>query len=299
MSKSKLILGAGIAALALAAASPAGATVGYFSNGFDTESKSMSGIGVSMGDGPVAAANNPALGVKLGNQAGACLSLFSPHRDLNITGGPSGGGQYVLNNGKYDSGKDLFEIPCAGVNVSVNDSTAVGLMLYANGGMNTHFSANPMGAGFGQASSPYGSDIEQVFVSANGAHAAGNGFTLGLAPIFAVQRMNMQGFQAFNSGSSAPGFVTNNGYDYSYGGGAKLGVLYDPVSWLTLGTSYQTHIWMTAFDMYKGLFAEAGKFDVPPTWTQGLTVRPTTGLDVSFEHETIYYGDIPRSPIRA
>ncbi len=302
MSKIRIFCGGGLAAVAIATATPAGATVGYFSNGYDTESKSMAGIGVSMGEGPVAAANNPALGLKLGNQAGGCMSFFMPHRDITISGGASPGAD--LKTGTFNSSKELFEVPCLGANYMVNDQTAVGALLYANGGMNTYYKSNPLvgnGTVFGGAispSNPYGSDIEQVFMSVNVARDVTHGVTLGLAPIFAAQRVNMQGLQAFDNPAGgatstlAKGFVTNNGYDYSYGGGAKIGVTYDPVQWLTLGVSYQTRIWMGKFDKYKGLFAEQGGFDVPPSLTEGLTVRPFKGLELSTEHEQIYYSQI-------
>jgi long-chain fatty acid transport protein len=151
--------------------------------------------------------------------------------------------------------------------------------------------------GFGNVqnpSNPYGSDIEQVFMSVNLARDVTHGVSLGLAPIFAAQRVNMQGLQSFDvaTQTSATGRVTNNGYDYSYGGGAKVGVLYDPVEWLTMGVSYQTRIWMGKFDRYRGLFAEQGGFDVPPTLTEGLTLRPLKGLELSTEHEQIYYSQI-------
>ena len=272
----------------------ADATVGYFSNGYDAESKSMAGIGVSMGDGPVATANNPALGLKLGNMAGGCLSLFMPHREETNSRGANAG--FSLNEGTYHSSQELFEIPCLGVNYKADDSTAVGMVIYANGGMNTHYKGNPL-SGFGglaNPQTPYGSDIEQVFTSVNLARDVAHGVTLGLAPIFAAQRVNMQGVQQFDNAtnSTAPGAVTNNGYDYSYGGGAKIGVLYDPADWLTLGINYQTRVWMTKFDRYRGLFAEQGGFDIPPSLTEGLTLRPMKGLDVSVEHETIYYSQI-------
>jgi len=273
---------------------PAHATTGYFENGIDAEGKGEAGIGVSSSTGVMAAAYNPALGAKVGNSAGACLSLFMPHRDSTMSADAAAGD---LQAGKFTSGMELFEVPCLGANFKTDDVSAVSFLLYASGGMNTNYGSNPFGgANFGLAnpSTPAGVDLEQVFLQPSYAREVGHGVTLGGGPLFAAQRFMAQGLTAFDNAnrSSAPGFVTNNGYDYSYGGGFKLGVIYDPVEWATLGVSYQTRTWMTPFRKYSGLFAESGDFDIPPAVTSGVTLRPIKTLGVSLEHEHIFYSDV-------
>ena len=286
------------AALAIGAgwAIPAHATTGYFENGIDAESKGEAGIGVSSSDGVMAAAYNPALGNKVGNSAGACLSFFMPHRSDTNSGGVLGAFGADVANGTFTSGEELFEVPCLGANFKTDDKGTLSVLLYAAGGMNTHYNTSPF-AGFGlinNPATPAGVDLEQVFVQPSYSRDVGHGITLGGGPLLAAQRFMAQGLQAFDNStnSSNPGHVTNNGYDYSFGGGIKFGATWDPVEWATLGVSYQTRTWMSNFHKYAGLFADGGSFDIPAAVTEGITLRPIKTVDVSLEHEHIFYGDV-------
>ncbi len=84
----------------------------------------------------------------------------------------------------------------------------------------------------------------------------------------------------------------NNGYDWSYGGGFKVGAVWDATSWLSLGVSYQSRMWMTAFDKYQGLFAEEGSFDIAPYLSSGIAIKPAKDWAVLLEHQRIFYSDI-------
>jgi long-chain fatty acid transport protein len=86
--------------------------------------------------------------------------------------------------------------------------------------------------------------------------------------------------------------LTDNRFDYSYGAGIKVGVQAGLTEWLTVGASYQSRMWMTEFDKYSDLFAEGGDFDIPPTATIGLTVKPAPRHAVNFDVQRIWYGDI-------
>ncbi|CAA6603159.1 Outer membrane protein transport protein [Rhodospirillaceae bacterium LM-1] len=282
---SSLVLGAVLAATL--SVKPAMATNGYFSSGVDTESKGMAGSGVVTGEGPVASALNPALGVKMGNVAGGCMSVFMPHRDTTVTGGR---GTAYLQNGVFDSDKEIFFVPCAGANYKVQDDLSVGMLLYANGGMNTKYPTNIFSPGFGTvADAPLGVDLAQAFMSANFAYKVTPGITLGVAPIFAMQRFKAYGLSPFGGSSTDRSKLTDNGYDYAYGGGAKVGALWDANSWLSFAVAGQSPIYMTRFDKYAGLFADHGDMDIPPSDSEGVNFKVTPKLDVMLEHQGIYY----------
>ena len=91
---------------------------------------------------------------------------------------------------------------------------------------------------------------------------AGLGITrqsIGLTPIIAAQRFKARGLQPFRALSVSPDKVTNNGYDYSWGGGVRIGWLGSMLNdQLNVGVSYQSKLWMTDFDDYEGLFANGG-----------------------------------------
>jgi long-chain fatty acid transport protein len=77
----------------------------------------------------------------------------------------------------------------------------------------------------------------------------------------------------------------------SYGFGGKIGIMGQVVDGLTLGATYQTVLSMSAFDKYKGLFAEGGKFDVPANWTAGLAYS-TGKMTFAFDVKQILYSKV-------
>ena len=92
--------------------------------------------------------------------------------------------------------------------------------------------------------------------------------------------------------STSPGDVSNNGYDFSYGGGVRVGAVWDALPWLSVGATYQSKMWMTEFSQYKGLFAEQGGFDIPATAQAGITLKPIKEVEVLLEWQRIFYGDV-------
>ncbi len=277
-------LGAAAAVWLALAAGPAVATNGYIANGYGGGSKGMAGAGVAVGSGVLGLAQNPAHGAKLGNSAGLCFTFFSPSRDVTI------GGAAPLATGKFESENEFFLIPCGGANFRIDERSAFGVYAYGNGGLNTEYDVNFFGG-----SSPLGVDLMQGFVALNYAREVAPGLHVGGGPVLAIQRFEARGLEPFAGFSADPANLTNNGHEMSYGGGAKIGVLWDANDHLTLGASYQTRMWMTPFDDYAGLFAEQGDFDVPPIVTLGLAVRPapaTLPLTVTVEWQRIFYGDV-------
>ncbi|MDA8232348.1 MAG: outer membrane protein transport protein [Magnetospirillum sp.] len=274
---------------------PAFATNGYFVNGFDVTQQGTAGAGLTEGDGPVSSAENPAVGVKMGNVAGACMSAFLPYRKAEVG---TGSGTNPLTPGEYSSKDNLFLIPCAGANTLVNDKTAVGVSLVANGGMETYYSQNPFAGmhtfnpGFAAASSPLGVNLQQAFVSFNGARTIADGFSIGLAPVFAVQSIRAYGLEPFEGASQNAGSVTGNGDDWSFGGGLRLGGVWDANRWVSMAAAYQTRMWMSSFHKYSGLFADSAKFDIPPELSLGSTIRPTKGVAVMFDYQRIFYSQV-------
>jgi long-chain fatty acid transport protein len=280
-------LGAFLAATLLA--SPAFATNGYFSNGFGPESKAMAGAGVAVGAGVTGLANNPAMGLELGNTASFCLATFRPDRSVeNTASGPA-------TAGTFQSANNDFLMGCAGANWVVNDQFSFGALLYGNGGMNTEYDTN-FYDGFTPipGTAPLGVNLEQAFIALNASYRVNDQLTVGAAPILAIQRFAATGLDDFTAFSSDPANVTNNGDDWSNGLGLAIGVLYEPTSELAFGASYRTRIKMDKFDKYAGLFAEQGGFDIPATMTIGAAYTPQNmeRLTVTAEVQKIWYGDI-------
>lgn len=291
MNNIKMLKAGGVAvALAVLASSPALATEGYFSHGYGAVNKSMAGAGVALSMDAMSQAINPASLTGVESQFTADVSVFSPHRSHTVTGAPSGGGgTFPLNEGSFDSDRDYFLIPGMAGSYSIDDASAFGWAFYANGGMNTTWKEPAGGVFYGGKT---GVDLGQGFLQFTYARELSPGISIGVSPILAAQRFKAFGLVAFSGFSSDAGNLTDNGYDWSYGYGGKLGVQAEIGGGFSFGAAYQSRMYMTEFDKYAGLFAEQGDFDIPASLQAGFGWDSGAGVKVALDYKRIFYGDI-------
>ena len=285
MDKIKLLKTAGaVAAVVTIASSPALATEGYFSHGYGVVNKSMAGAGVATGFDAMSQATNPAALMLVDPQFTADISIFSPIREFTSAGaGP-------VQSPGIESDRNYFFIPSLAGAYEIDSASKWGWAIYGNGGMNTTYN-DPVGVfGFGKT----GVDLAQLFVQGTYARELTPNVSIGIGPVLAAQRFKAFGLQAFDSTppSADPGFVTNNGYDYSYGFGGRLGLQWEIVPALRFGASYQSRMYMSEFDDYSGLFAEQGDFDIPPALQAGLSFEAMPGLVFAADWKHIWYSQV-------
>lgn len=271
------------AVLCLVVAGSAQATNGYFSNGYGTASKAMSGAGVAAPQDTQAAVNNPAGMRGLGNRIDGSIALFSPIREYNATSN-----QTFIADFEEKSKSNLFFIPSLGASWDMGDYS-LGLTMTANGGMNTDYKTTVFSGG---AMSQTGMNLEQAFIGGTYARDVGTKNTFGITPTFALQRFRAWGLEGFAAISSDSTKLTGNGDDYSYGGGLRVGWLNKTTDDLTLGLSAQTKMKMTKFHKYKGLFAENGGFDIPASVTLGGSYKASNKLTLNGDVQRIFYGSV-------
>ncbi len=287
------------------------ATDGYFSLAYGTKSKGMGGAGVALYQNSLFGASNPAGLVRLGSSYGVAAGLFMPDRSYEVTGARSIPSTFPpafgLEPGKVTSDSKMFLMPALAANFMLSENDAIGVTLYGNGGMNTNYPAktyystyldnpvmpdgsNPMAG----VTSPTGVNLMQMFGAVQYSRALGDHWSLGLGGIVAWQSFEAKGLQAFgNFGmSSDPTALTNNGASTAFGFGGKIGLLGEIIPGLSVGATFQTPIFMGEFDEYKGLFAEAGKFNVPANWTAGVAWNPTSKLTLAFDVKQIFYSKV-------
>ncbi|MGF1613188.1 MAG: OmpP1/FadL family transporter [Gammaproteobacteria bacterium] len=328
------------AMLALCIPVTASATNGYLSHGYGTKSKGMAGAsGAALPQETMTAFTNPAGIVRLGARADAGLAFFMPDRGYTANNDfvpdPSDPlGAAPISPGTVESRNSVFFIPHFGISWALDNESALAVTLAGQGGMNTEyptatfesfaFPANTTLVGFGpggqpvlepvlpddprnlnpngqfNATKPTGVDLIQVAIALTYSRQLTERHSLGLTPIFAIQRFKAEGLQPFTQigpdgqplFSVSPENVTNNGFDYAYGGGLRVGWLGTVADGLNLGVSYQTKLYMTDFDRYKGLFAEGGGFDIPAVLNVGAAYQLTPRMTLAFEYDRIFYGDI-------
>ncbi len=121
-----------------------------------------------------------------------------------------------------------------------------------------------------------GVSIEQMFGNLSFAYKISENHSLGVAGILGWQRFAAKGLGMFGAMgfSSDPANLTGNTFSTALGFGFKVGYQGQWLEDLRFGATYQSKIYMSEFERYAGLFAEAGDFDVAATWQAGLAFTP-------------------------
>lgn len=269
------------------------ATNGYFSHGVGIKAKGMAGVGIALPQDSLAAGSNPAGMVLVGDRLDVGIDWFSPDRKAEIVGNFQGPGLNL--NGSYrGNGMDNFLIPEFGYNKMLGWDMSVGISMYGNGGMNTHYNTSPFAAGalgaFLGGQNPSGVNLEQLFIVPTFAMRINKQHSVGVSIVIAHQRFAADGLQAFvNMGASAyPANVTNRDYAKDTNVGLRLGWNWQVNDALTLGVTYGSKI-EGQFSEYKGLFAEKGGFDIPENYGIGIAYKATPQLTLAADIQQINF----------
>lgn len=294
---------AGAALLCVLAMPAAHATNGYFSHGYGLQAKGMGGAAIAVTQDAFGGANNPASGAWVGSRLDLGVDWFSPQRSASRTGSnmPTPGGM-VAGGADFstDSGSTSFFIPELGYNRMLGSDKSVGLTVYGNGGMNTDYPGGTTMCGnalCGQGR--LGVDLSQLIIAPTFSMKLSADHSVGVALLLNYQRFKAEGLQGFDNApgfppfTSAPGSVTNNGYDSSTGVGLRLGYLGKLTPSLQVGASYAPKTRMSKFDKYKGLFAEQGGFDIPANYGVGMAWQATPAVQLALDYTHIAYSGVP------
>jgi long-chain fatty acid transport protein len=276
---------ASLFSLGMAASPLANATNGYFPIGYGSQNEGMGGASIALPLDSIAAANNPAGMVMVGDRVDVGLIFFKPDRSAEISGNGAG------MNGTYDgNGKSMFYIPSFGYNKMINSDTSLGVSVFGNGGMNTEYDTNPFASIGGQG--PLGINLEQLFVAPTWSQKINANNSVGVALNLAYQMFSATGLQPFAGMSQTPTAVTNNGTDTSTGYGLRIGWTGQVTPMVTLGATYQTKTKMSKFSKYSGLFADQGSFDIPSNFGVGAAVKATPQTTIALDAERINYSGV-------
>lgn len=299
-----------LAGAIILAHTPAWATNGYFLPGYGFRSQGMGGVGISYGVDSLSIVANPANIVNTGMRADMGVGLFNAERDVKI-GGRAKQDFSVSNagfgfNGETASNREWFVMPEMGMTMNLSENLHAGIAFAPNGGGSTvypfnFFSYNALIPDVPGKDQKLGGELMQLLVPITLGYKLDENHAVGVALDLAVQRFRMYGlgsFKTFSSTFNVPisadfDHLTNNGFDYSYGAGMKLGYLgnfYDDK--LAFGVSYTSRTYMTKFDKYRGLLAEQGDFDIPANYGVGITFKPRKNLVISADINKIDWASI-------
>ncbi|WP_415880682.1 OmpP1/FadL family transporter [Methylomonas sp. TEB] len=273
----------------------ANATNGYFAHSYGARSKALAGASTGFAQDAIVSAINPAGLAYVGDRLDLEFELFSPHREYRVNGAG------MLATGSVESDSEYFPVPTLGRSYKLDAEQTLGLAMYGNGGMNTDYKPLVNGNGlFSGANGTFGAgrtgiDMAQAFIVGTYAHSFANGrYALGISPIFAAQTFKARGLGTFGQFgfSSEPDHLSDQGRDYSFGAGFRIGGLAELLPGLRLGASYKSRIYMSKFERYSGLFAQGGGFDIPDSFNVGLSWDVSKALTANFDVEHIRYSEI-------
>ncbi|OJZ09882.1 MAG: hypothetical protein BGP20_00480 [Thiobacillus sp. 63-78] len=318
MKKNQFALRALAAALVLAHAPAALATNGYFMPGYGFRSMGMGGVGIAYGVDSLSIAANPANIVNTGMRADMGMGVMHAKRYAKVGDSaatfdvsPPNCRYYNCNpgfgfDGSSTSNREWFLMPEMGMTMNLTESLHAGMAFVPNGGGSTVYPQNffnyvgvtPESPGEGKT---LGGELTQLLVPITVGYKINQNHAVGVALDLAVQRFRMYGLKSFVDFSANfkkpitadPDHLTDQGYDYSYGAGLKLGWLGNFVDdKLSVGLSYTTRTYMTKFDKYRGLFAEQGDFDIPANYGMGLSFKPRKNLVFALDVSRIEWSSI-------
>jgi long-chain fatty acid transport protein len=282
----------------LGTCSVAWATNGYFPHGYGIKAKGMGGVATATAEDALGGATNPAKMAFVGSRMDLGLEWFSPHRDATRSGAaiPS-------LNGTVDSGKTGFLVPEFGYNQMLSPQLALGVTVYGNGGMNTTYPQGNFNCGAGAANmlcggGELGVDLMQLVVAPTVAWKPAPNHAIGASVLLGYQRFKAFGLHAFDNApgfppfTGAPGSVTNQGSDSATGAGLRIGYQGRLNNQFSVGVAYSSKVDMGRLSKYKGLFADAGDFDIPSNYSVGVAFDPVPGWTIAADWQRINYSDV-------
>ncbi|MBE9537787.1 MAG: outer membrane protein transport protein [Proteobacteria bacterium] len=315
MSNKRSTISVAVAACTLMMSGTALATNGYLSHGLGTKNKGMAGAGTAAPSEAMSIVNNPAAGVMVGATYQAGLSIFSPRRSYESTDSLLNGqlGSFTIGPDSIDSDNEYFPIPYIAGIWALDDNSAFSAAFYGRGGMNTEYRGgtatfDPDGPGPGGTMTlpgPFGAgtlgvDLSQAFLDLSFSEKRGS-FNWGITGVLALQAFEVTGMANFagftetfakSGGTEMPKYLSNNGHEYSYGLGVKVGAIWETTDSVNLGLSYQSKTYMTELDKYADLLADGGSFDIPASARAGISWQVSDRVSLHLDGEHIWYSDV-------
>lgn len=285
-------------ALAICLAIPfaVSANNGMFLIGYGAKARGMGGVGIAYGQDGLAAGTNPASMIQVKeSRFDIGGEFFFPDRAVSHQGD-------TIGTFKEESNNNSFLIPSIGGIARVSRDFVWGTAV-VGGGLGTNYFQTPPTACPSTyffnvscgATSPVGVSLTQMQILPSVAFKVSDSNTIGATLAVAVQTFKAFGLESFGAlgFSSGGNDLTNNGADWSYGIGWRLGWLGQYLNdRLSLGLNYSARVNMSEFKRYAGLFAEGGDFDIPENYGAGIAFKLADKTDIAFDVMQINYSDV-------
>ena len=258
------------------------ATNGILLNGYGAKAQAMGGAQIALANDAIATAMNPAGSAFSEDRADVGIMMLRAQARAACCLAP--GGEL--------SEKEYFFIPNMAGTMKYSDDLAFGASFLGYGGGRSQYPENFFDSA--PTAGNLGIEWALAVMSASISYKLDDKQSVGAAMLIGMQRFRAKGLGQFQTFSLHQDKVTNNGYDWSFGAGLRLGwqghFMNDD---LKLGATYQTKLYMSEFEEYTGLFAEEGNLDIPGNIILGLAYKATDDLTIVFDWQHVFYEDVP------
>jgi len=288
-SKFKRSLIAVLVTGSLAAPAASYATNGLFMIGFGSKAESMGGAAIAFPQDSLAGAANPAAIGVVGNRFDIGMELFKPKAEATLAGL-----QQDSTASHYSEWGSIFFIPHLGFTVAHDEDFSYGFSFVPAGGGGTRYEKNLYNYANNPSdpnvNKPLGISLDIAQMNPTVSFRFQQKHYFGGTLVLSFQKFRAIGldyFANFTQTGINTTTLTDNGNDYAYGAGLRLGYLGKYMDdRLMLGAVATSKIYMTKFDKYSDLFAEQGDMDTPANLGIGasfkLTPKLTTALDITY-----------------
>ena len=264
------------------------ATNGMFLSGQGTKARGAGGVAIAMPQDSIGGAMNPATISFVGTRADVGADIFLPRAKSEL------GGLEVKSRA------DLFLMPAMGGVYQFNRKVSMGFSAVPYAGGGSRYNTNLYNASSG--SNPditLGVNMMVMHMNPTISYKLNKQNSVGATLILGVQTFRAFGLeyfetftQSFADGGSVT-HLTNNGNDWAYGAGARIGWMGNYMDKkLSLGAVYSSKVYMTEFDKYSDLLAEQGDLDTPANVGFGISYKFMPKLTIGFDIMRYFYSDV-------
>lgn len=253
--------------------------------GYGTKARGVGGVSIALPQDAVSGAANPANIAFVESRGDMGADFFFPKATSHL-GGLQSGSQY-----------DKYLMPAAGAVYNFNRKVSLGFSATPYGGGGTRFDTNLYNAA--SNSNPdvtLGVELIMLQMNPTVSYKVNKQNSIGASLVVGVNRFRAFGldyFANFTQTGLNTTKLTNNGNDYSYGAGVRLGWMgqyFDKR--LNLGAAYSSRVYMKRFDKYEDMFAEDGDLDTPANIGAGISIKPIPSLTLGFDITKTFYSDV-------
>lgn len=265
------------------------ATNGMFLIGYGTKARGAGGVAIAMPQDSIAGAVNPATISFVESRADVGADIFVPTAKAD------------LGSESEESQANLFAMPAMGGVYGFNRKVSMGFSAVPYGGGGSRYNTNLFNASSGSnPDATLGVNLMVMQMNPTVSYKVNKQNSIGATLVFSIQTFRAFGLnyfetftQSFIDNAGSVTHLTNNGNDWAYGAGTRIGWMGNFMDKkLSLGAVYSSRVFMTKFDKYSDLFAEQGDLDTPANMGVGISYKFTPKLTLGLDVTRTFYEDV-------